>query len=210
MVPAAMPLALTIGDEFQGLYTSLGNALDATLLVQLHARDRDIDVRFGVGWGRVLIYDLRRAPFLQDGPAWWAARDAVDRARAIERQKGVPRRWRTVFVASDVSAHVVSSGDTRWAQLTLPGMDDIVLPPPRALQPGMEALVNSFLVCRDEIVAGLDKRDARLTIAHIHGISQADVASAERISQSAVAQRLSRNGAYALAVTRAAILEAFR
>lgn len=72
----AQALEATVGDEFQGAFTTLGEAVSATFLVRL-ALLPEIDVRCGLGHGELTIHDASRTPVLQDGPAWWAARDAL-------------------------------------------------------------------------------------------------------------------------------------
>lgn len=67
----------TVGDEFQGAFADLGGATFATLLVRLSLLP-EIDVRCGIGFGEVTVHDATRRPLLQDGPGWWAARDALD------------------------------------------------------------------------------------------------------------------------------------
>lgn len=73
VLPAATALAVTIGDEFQGSYDRLGDALHATLRVYL-ALMPDHPIRFGIGWGEVTVLD---AEGVEDGPGWWSARDAI-------------------------------------------------------------------------------------------------------------------------------------
>ncbi len=70
------PLQPTVGDEFQGAYGSLADAGRAALLIRL-ALLPTIDVRCGIGFGEATVFDDRRTPLLQDGPAWWAAREAI-------------------------------------------------------------------------------------------------------------------------------------
>src|SRR4051812_25148452 len=74
-LPSVQPLEVTVGDEFQGAYRSLSDALRASLLVRL-ALLPAIDTRYGIGTGEVTVFDASRSPISQDGPAWWAARDA--------------------------------------------------------------------------------------------------------------------------------------
>lgn len=73
----------TVGDEFQGAFTTVPDALLASLLVRLRLLP-EVDVRCGLGWGQVTVHDAGRRPLLQDGPGWWAARDALD---ALERPR---------------------------------------------------------------------------------------------------------------------------
>jgi hypothetical protein len=181
IVPAVQPLVITVGDEFQGLYGDLAAALDATLFTRLAVLG-DVDVRFGVGWGTLDVYDAARAPFAQDGPAWWTARDAIERASAAAREREAARGSRTAFVGGSRQdgGRTGSDAPGRWRT--------------RA----EEDLVNAMLVCRDELVWRMDARDARLAMALFAGETQAVVAAREGVTQSAVSQRLVRSGAHAL------------
>lgn len=80
---ADTPLAFTVGDEFQGSYPTLGDALDAALAVRL-AVAPEIDVRFGIGWGEVTVLDAGTG--IQDGPGWWSAREAIEWTAAAQQQ----------------------------------------------------------------------------------------------------------------------------
>lgn len=91
------PPAFTVGDEFQGSYPSLGAAIDAALQVRLLLAP-EIDVRFGLGWGAVTVLDATTG--IQDGPAWWAARDAIGHTAETQRQAGFAL-VRTTFRAAD-------------------------------------------------------------------------------------------------------------
>ncbi|WP_076261546.1 SatD family protein [Intrasporangium flavum] len=68
------PLVITLGDEFQGVFATLGDALAASFRVRAHLHP-DADVRFGVGRGEVSTLDPVRG--VHDGPGYWAARDAI-------------------------------------------------------------------------------------------------------------------------------------
>src|SRR5919108_2379059 len=83
------PLTPTIGDEFQGLFTEVVSALEATLVVRLAVLG-EVDVRFGIGSGRLVTFEASRAPFDQDGPAWWSAREAVDHVRELSQRHESP------------------------------------------------------------------------------------------------------------------------
>jgi hypothetical protein len=80
------PPAFTVGDEFQGSYPTVGGAIDAALALWL-AMAPEIDVRFGVGWGSVMVLDAGAG--IQDGPGWWAAREAIEWTAATQRQPGL-------------------------------------------------------------------------------------------------------------------------
>src|SRR2546423_9189515 len=68
------PPAFTVGDEFQGSYPTVGQAIDASLALRL-AMSPDVDIRFGIGWGSVTM--LAAPAGIQDGPGWAAAREAI-------------------------------------------------------------------------------------------------------------------------------------
>lgn len=69
---AVDPLAITVGDEFQGTFTTVGEAIASAWRVRL-ALLPDVDVRVGLGWGEVTALDEK----VQDGPGWWVAREAI-------------------------------------------------------------------------------------------------------------------------------------
>ena len=79
------PLAFTVGDEFQGSYPTVGAAIYAAFSLRLLLAP-EIDVRFGIGWGAVTVLDATAG--IQDGPAWWAARDAIRHTADAQRQPG--------------------------------------------------------------------------------------------------------------------------
>lgn len=74
----------TVGDEFQGAFSTVADATLACLLVRLAVLP-DADVRCGLGGGEVEVIDDSRSPLVQDGSAWWSAREALD-------ELGKPRR----------------------------------------------------------------------------------------------------------------------
>lgn len=174
---ARQPLEITIGDEFQGLYVDVGEALRAALLVRLTLLGT-MDVRFGIGWGELPIEDPSRSPYGQDGPAWWAAREAISEVKRRTRARE-PAGLATMFVHAD----------TLRAQETLPLMEDQQTETDR-----LQALVNGVLVARDALIAQMDDRDARIALGLLSGRRQEDIASIEKVSQSAVSQRVGKGG----------------
>ena len=184
-------LTLTIGDEFQGLYTKLADALEATLLVRLSLAGV-VDVRFGLGYGALTAYHEDRAPFEQDGPAWWAARAAVEHAKAMSRQQEMPKGVRTVYVDSSLLAeegpaasgrHEVAGDEAR---------------PTTGTPRNVAGLVNAFLMCRDELVAPMDARDAETMLSLLEGETLSMIANRQNVTLSAVSQRAISGGMYAL------------
>lgn len=179
-IEALVPLAITVGDEVQALYGRPSDAVAAALRVRARMVGSS-DMRFGIGWGVLTVFDPAAAPLGQDGPAWWAARDAIEE---IDRSAGARDK---------VGSTLLRVGDPveEWNRPT-------GLPEPRRLPDVAGALLNAFLVCRDEVLGRMDRRDARLLVALLRSEKQAEVAAAEGISQAAVSQRYGRNGSYAL------------
>ncbi|QIM20663.1 winged helix-turn-helix transcriptional regulator [Phycicoccus sp. HDW14] len=102
VVPSVRGLRITVGDEFQGGYRTLGAALDAALRVRL-ALLPDVDVRIGVGRGSVTVLDAERG--IEDGSAWWAARAAVEHVEATA-ERSPTRTLRTGYRAEGEDATV--------------------------------------------------------------------------------------------------------
>ena len=92
LLTASQPLEPTIGDELQGVYGTLHDALSATVLVRL-ALPESMDCRFGIGVGELEIVGASNYGLTQDGQAWWLARDAIDAAKAKGRQLPGLRTW---------------------------------------------------------------------------------------------------------------------
>jgi hypothetical protein len=96
-VPGPSPLAVTVGDEFQGVFPTLGPALTAALRVRL-ALLPETDTRFGVGRGARTVLDGARG--IEDGPAWWSARAAIELARERAGRPAL-RLVRTAYRSAD-------------------------------------------------------------------------------------------------------------
>jgi len=157
----ATPLRLTVGDEYQGCFSTVGEAARATLLLRL-ALGPQIDVRHGIGLGDVSA--LSDEPRIEDGPGWWAAREAIDQVAARQRE-AARRRLRTSYVA---------------------GTDSETRPDPAAL--------NAALMARDELLGRLDAVSLSVLAGMLRGMSQRDLARDLGISPSAVSQRVRRDG----------------
>lgn len=167
-VPLALaPLTAVVGDELQGEYATIGAAAASLLLVRLALPD-GVDCRFGVGFGEVRPVELdgRTIP---EGPAWWAARSAIERVETMQ-QRAAPlaRTW----VESDDSADAV-------VRQTV-------------------AMTNAYVLARDHLVSSMSERTRRLTYGRCLGRSQRDLAADEGITQSAVSQALASAGSAAV------------
>ncbi len=98
LYPVAQPFEPTVGDEFQGAAATLAEAVTAALLVRLGLHET-VDVRCGIGLGPVQVYDGSRTPLLQDGPGWWAAREAIE-------EVGGPRDERRTWFVGEGAAMI--------------------------------------------------------------------------------------------------------
>lgn len=122
LVPAEQAMAPTIGDEFQGVHLNLAQSLRAALIVRL-ALPAGMDVRVGIGHGTLEVMGTSAWGLTQDGPAWWAARDAIVEAKAAERRHRGLRTW--VHEGGTVNAyllardHLVSGFDDRQRRILL-------------------------------------------------------------------------------------------
>ena len=170
-VTAVSDLRVTTGDEFQGSYATLGAALDAALRVRLQLLPTS-DARFGIGRGPVTTLDEDRG--IEDGPGWWAARDAIEAAEE-GAERPATRQLRTAY-------RVSAEDGTRPEG------------PPAATDDEVDA-VNAALLCRDHLVGSLSDRSIRL----LRGLmdphtTQSELAAREGISASAVSQRVRADG----------------
>jgi hypothetical protein len=107
--PGALdPPVITVGDEFQGVYATVGAAIDAALTIRL-ALQPEVDIRFGIGWGGITVLD--ETTRIQDGPGWWVAREAIERTAAAQAQPGLALVRTTFRNAEDSGpdAHTVNA-----------------------------------------------------------------------------------------------------
>ncbi|MEX0160575.1 MULTISPECIES: SatD family protein [unclassified Microbacterium] len=98
-------LTPTVGDEQQGVYLELEDALVSLLMIQLALPD-GIAFRFGIGVGDVRSVDSVHGE-LADGPGWYAARAAIETVHAREN-RAVPRT-RTWIVGAPGQDEVMES-----------------------------------------------------------------------------------------------------
>lgn len=106
-VAADQPLRVTVGDEAQGVYPTLGGAIDAAWRVRC-ALLPTVDVRVGIGVGDVAVLDETTG--IQDGSAWWAARRAIERVEEEATHAGC-RSLRTAIEAAEDGDDDVTAAD---------------------------------------------------------------------------------------------------
>jgi len=87
------PLRITVGDEYQGAFETVGAAIQATFRLRI-ALDPVVGVRHGISWGATRV--LRDDPRVEDGPGWWSARAAIETAENAEN-KAASRSVRTWY-----------------------------------------------------------------------------------------------------------------
>lgn len=102
---AAQPLTPTVGDEQQGIYDDLDDAMTSLLMIQLRLPD-GIAFRFGIGVGAVSSVESVHGE-LADGPGWYAARAAIETVHAREA-RAIPRA-RTWIVGAPGQDEVMDS-----------------------------------------------------------------------------------------------------
>ncbi len=170
-VPAVTELRITVGDEFQGAYDTLGAAIEAALRVRLELLP-SADVRVGIGRGPVQLLDAERG--IEDGPGWWAARAAIEEVEQAAA-RAATRHLRTAYrPAPELSGASATDGPGHGADADA---------------------VNAALLCRDHLVGSLSQRSVRL----LRGLmdphtTQSELAALEGISASAVSQRVRADG----------------
>jgi hypothetical protein len=95
-----VPLRVTVGDEFQGCFGSVGEAVAASLALRV-AGLPELDLRHGLGWGAVAV--LEEEPRVEDGPGWWAARAAIASVKS-DADRPALRHTRTAYRRADDTA----------------------------------------------------------------------------------------------------------
>jgi hypothetical protein len=163
-------LRITRGDEFEGSYATIAGAWAATLRLRLLMRAHGHDLWLSVAWGEVTAFPESADAAVQDGPAWWTARDALVALKQSSRQR-VPENRRTVFTAGFTA-----------------GLAD-------------PAFLEVAVSLRDEVLAGLDDADARITLGLLDGATQTAIAEQLGVTPGVVSRRAHRNGLLSLAAS---------
>lgn len=101
---ALRPFRATVGDEFQGTFSSPEDALRTTLMLQLSLPEH-VQLRFGIGIGAFAEF-TSAGSVLTDGPGWWAARASINEVSELQR-RSMPRSRTRVGVARTADEHLV-------------------------------------------------------------------------------------------------------
>jgi len=120
LVPHFDALRVTVGDEIQGVYESLGDALEAAYLLNDELFGM-AEMRFGLGGGDIRIIDEDRG--IQDGNAWWLAREAIDFVEDLARQSGY-EGVRTAIRDERTTATPAADALTRLVDVHLASLKD--------------------------------------------------------------------------------------
>jgi hypothetical protein len=161
----------TIGDEFQAWFSDVPSLVRASLMIRLALlRTAGVDSRYGLGVGPVEVFE-RRSPVSQDGPGWWAAREAIERAKQLAASPQTSDA-RTFFKAGEA-----------WAR-----------------RDGEVATINAFLLSRDAIVNRMKTQSRSRLYGLMRGWSQSQIAEEEGATQGAVSQTLARSGSFTILI----------
>lgn len=174
-VEALDDLRVTAGDEFRATFATVGEALYAALLLRLRL-DPDIDVRIGVGWGGVIVLDAAHST--QDGPAWWAARAAIEWVKEHQSVVGF-EQVRTAYRPAEEAEKSPSDAPAESARTT-------VGPSPEA--------VNAALLSQDQLIGSMDQRSRFIMKGLLHGHTQTRLAKELGLTRQAVNQRRKHDG----------------
>ncbi len=152
----------TVGDELQAVSATLVDALALTLRTHLLLPE-GLGLRFGIGVGAISEVEGVAGRLIQDGSAWWAAREAIESAHRLQDEgRAFVRTW--LRIHPDV---VSGSGGG---------------------QSEREGLVNSVLILRDQAVFRFQSRQRRMMAGLLMGMTQVEVARQEKVSHQAVSE----------------------
>ena len=158
----------TVGDELQAVSATLTDALALTLRTHLLLPE-GLGLRFGIGAGVISEVDVvvgggsqgAVGRPIQDGSAWWAAREAIEKAHALQDEgRSFVRTWLRIHPDG-------MAGSER-------------------VRRECEGLVNSVLILRDQTVFRFQPRQRRMMAGLLMGRTQVEVARQEKVSQQAV------------------------
>lgn len=174
----------TVGDELQAVSATLSDALALTLRTHLLLPE-GLGLRFGIGAGTISEIeggagssaDGASVRLIQDGSAWWAAREAIEKAHHLQDEG-------RFFIHTWLRIHpdaVSGSGGERGER---------------------ERFVNSILILRDQAIFRFQPRQRRIMAGLLMGMTQIEIARQEKVSQQAVSEFARSAGAPLLEVQK--------
>lgn len=148
-------LRITRGDEFEGAFPTLAAAWEATLRLRMMMRSRGHDLWTSVAWGEVTALADAEHAAIQDGPVWWAARDALTDLKQSSPQR-TPDNRRTVFTA-EIPNHALLEAAVSLRDEVIAGLD----PADAAITLGlMDGVTQASIAETLEVTAGVISRRA--------------------------------------------------
>lgn len=168
-VEAAQPIRFSVGDEFQAAYSTLADAIRATVLLRLRFKaeelgtfgGRDQDLRIGLAYGEIAVFDATEEPFGQSGTGWWRARSAIEKAERRKKGHGLPYSTQSSFAGEENELFVMT---------------------------------NAFLLALDQVMFRMDEKDVRITLGTLGGKTQKAIGEELEIGQSTISKRFKNNG----------------
>ena len=130
-----------------------------------------LGLRFGIGVGAISEVEgvagsgADGAPGrpIQDGSAWWAAREAIEKAHHLQDAgRSFIRTWLRIH------PDAVGGSGGEWSE--------------------RERVVNSVLILRDQTIFRLQPRQRRIMAGLLMGVTQIKIARQEKVSQQAVSE----------------------
>ena len=103
----ASKFMITLGDEFQGLLQCGQNAMK--IIEEIEMKMYPIQLRFGIGIGKITTEIDFEQPLGSDGPAYYNARDMINELKKNEKKKKMP----------DADIMIASEGDNESTDILL-------------------------------------------------------------------------------------------
>ncbi len=161
---------ITLGDEFQAMYADIGAALAATLMLQTKFAGS-----LNIGGHTIEPIDVRF------GIGWGPVSTLISEPRVEDG----PGWWAARSAIDDVKRAARRAG-LRHCRTCFSIATGVNGPDP--------GVINSALVCRDQIIGSASVRSRRILCELLIGTAQSQIAINEGISASAVSQRVRHDG----------------
>lgn len=110
--PIASPYTLTLGDEFQAVFSSADRIFEDMVWINhvLHP----VHVRFSYGVGEITTAINTKQALGMDGPAFYAAREGLERLKGSDTLATVAGLAGPVAALIDASVRVLANGMAGW------------------------------------------------------------------------------------------------